>query len=109
MSEGTETKSAVELAGPPPTTIKSVGVAAFWTVVSAATFALTEFAVQHAAELSALVVSLTANLPTWAAGLVTASLTAAFGWLRQRAKKQQQAKIVEALKTPTPADIDKYY
>lgn len=109
MPEATEPKSAEELAGPPPSTVKSIVITGLWAVAAAVAGALTDFAVTHAAEISALVLSLTANLPSWAAGLVATGLTVTFGWLRQRAKKQQQAKIVEALKTPTPADIDKYY
>lgn len=78
-----------------------------WVALSGA---LAQVLAEHGDAIAAFLVSLLpAMLKGWGGAIAGSLLAGAVAWLRAQQVKRQKEAVIEALKTPPPADIDKFY
>lgn len=106
-----EIVSAAEVLGPPePGKAKKFALTVLSVVFVAVMGALGDVVQEHSYEIVQLVLAfLPAALQGYVGAAVASAVSALGLWLKARAAKRQREKVIEALATPPPDDIKKYY
>lgn len=113
VTEPEPVSRAEELLGPPQTTSRTIVVSVLHVVFTAICGALAQALTDHATEIQAMLMTLVSSLPAllqgYAGALAGTVVAVVVSWLRARSVANTKQKVVDALASPRPPDLQKYY